>query len=149
MTGVQTCALPISWDKASYVAGEIATLTVQFLDSKGNKANNVGAPGSLTITAPMMTAVSATDSASNLPTKNDGTRTYTWTVGKSSGITTGTYTSIVEYASLVAGTKQTPTYKVGTGTSEVTNAEVLKSIVALIASINKQIQALQKLLLKR
>ena len=138
-----------SWDKASYVAGELATLTVQFLDSKGNKANNVGAPGSLTITAPMMTAVSATDSASNLATKNDGTRTYTWTVGRSGGITTGTYTSIVEYASLVAGTKQTPTYKVGTGTSEVTNAEVLKSIVALIASINKQIQALQKLLLKR
>jgi hypothetical protein len=81
--------------------------------------------------------------------KADGSRVYTFTVGKDTGITAGTYTSIVEYASLVAGTKQTPTYKVGTGTSEVTNAEVLKSIVALIASINKQIQALQKLLLKR
>ena len=33
--------------------------------------------------------------------------------------------------------------------SGVTNADVLKSIVALIASINKQIQALQKLILKR
>jgi hypothetical protein len=33
--------------------------------------------------------------------------------------------------------------------SSVTNAEVLKSIVALIASINKQIQALQKLILAR
>jgi hypothetical protein len=31
----------------------------------------------------------------------------------------------------------------------VSNADVLKSIVALIASINKQIQALQKLILKR
>jgi hypothetical protein len=31
----------------------------------------------------------------------------------------------------------------------VSNAEVLKSIVALIASINKQIAALQKLILKR
>ena len=138
-----------SWDKASYVAGEIATLTVQFLDSKGNKANNVGAPGSLTITAPMMTAVSATDSASNLATKNDGTRAYTWTVGKSSGITTGTYTSIVEYASLVAGTKQTPSYKINSGTDDVAFAEVLKSVIALIASINKQIQALQKLILQR
>jgi hypothetical protein len=136
-----------SWDKASYVAGEIATLTVQFLDSKGNKANNVGAHGGATITAPMFTAVTAhTGTVSN---KADGSRVYTFTVGKDTGITAGTYTSIVEYASLVAGTKQTPTYKVGTGTSEVTNAEVLKSIVALIASINKQIQALQKLLLKR
>jgi hypothetical protein len=40
-------------------------------------------------------------------------------------------------------------YKVGTGSTAVTNEEVLKSIVALIASINKQIQALQKLILKR
>jgi hypothetical protein len=136
-----------SWDKASYVAGEIATLTVQFLDSKGNKANNVTAHGAATITAPMFTAVTAhTGTVSN---KADGTRVYTFTVGKDTGITAGTYTSIVEYASLAAGTKQTPVYKVGTGTSEVTNAEVLKSIVALIASINKQIQALQKLLLKR
>jgi len=30
-----------SWDKASYVQGEIATLTVQFLDSKGNNANRI------------------------------------------------------------------------------------------------------------
>jgi hypothetical protein len=33
--------------------------------------------------------------------------------------------------------------------ASVTNADVLKSIVALIASINKQIQALQKLILAR
>jgi hypothetical protein len=37
----------------------------------------------------------------------------------------------------------------GGGTAAVSNADVLKSIVALIASINKQIQALQKLILKR
>jgi hypothetical protein len=39
--------------------------------------------------------------------------------------------------------------KTGTGAAAVSNADVLKSIVALIASINKQIQALQKLILKR
>jgi hypothetical protein len=139
-----------SWDKASYVAGEIATLTVQFLDSKGNKANNVGAPGTVTISAPMMTAVSSTSSASNLAAKNDGTRTYTFTVGISGGsTTTGTYVSIIEYATLAAGTKQTPSYKISSGTDDVAFAEVLKSIVALIASINKQIQALQKLILKK
>jgi hypothetical protein len=70
-------------------------------------------------------------------------------VGKSSGITTGTYTSIVEYASLIAGTKQTPSYKINSGTDDVAFAEVLKSVIALIASINKQIQALQKLILQR
>jgi hypothetical protein len=136
-----------SWDKASYVAGEIATLTVQFLDSTGNKANNVGAHGAASITSPMFTAVTAhTGTVSN---KADGTRVYTFTVGKDTGITAGTYVSIIEYASLVAGTKQIPSYKVSTGGSTVTNEDVLKSIVALIASINKQIQALQKLILKR
>ena len=39
--------------------------------------------------------------------------------------------------------------KIVDSSGTVTNAEVLKSIVALIASINKQIQALQKLILKR
>ncbi len=107
----------------------------------------MGAHGAATITAPMFTAVTAhTDTISN---KSDGSRVYTFTVGKDTGITAGTYTSIIEYASLVAGTKQTPTYKVATGADTTTNADVLKSIVALIASINKQIQALQKLILKR
>jgi hypothetical protein len=48
----------------------------------------------------------------------------------------------------LGGTDQVVSYKVA-GTGAVSNADVLKSIVALIASINKQIQALQKLILKR
>jgi hypothetical protein len=136
------------FDKASYVQGEIATLTVQFLDSRGNKANTVGLHNALaTGSFPMMTAVSSF--AGVVAGKNDGTRTYTFTVGGSSAVTAGSYVAIVEYASLLAGTKQTPAYKVSTGSSDVSNAEVLKSIVALIASINKQIQALQKLILQR
>jgi hypothetical protein len=43
----------------------------------------------------------------------------------------------------------TATLVVKESTASVSNAEVLKSIVALIASINKQIQALQKLILRR
>ena len=137
-----------SFDKASYVQGEIATLTVQFLDSKGNKANNVGLHNALaTGSFPMMTAVTAFSGV--VANKNDGTRTYTFTVGGSSAVTAGSYVAIVEYASLLAGTKQTPAYKVGTGSSDVSFTEVLKSVVALIASINKQIRALQKLILKR
>jgi hypothetical protein len=66
-------------------------------------------------------------------------------------MTAGTYTGIVDFTGLtaVAAVKSTPTYKLSTGGDTTTNADVLKSIVALIASINKQIQALQKLILKR
>jgi hypothetical protein len=140
-----------SFDKAAYVQGDIATLTVQFLDSKGNKANNVSSSGTVEVVMPMMTAVSATDSATNLPTKSDGTRTYTFTVGTNSGVTAGTYNGIVDFPSLtaVAAVKATPKYKISSGSEDVAFEEVLKSVVALIASINKQIQALQKLILQR
>jgi len=139
-----------SWDKASYVQGEVATLTVAFKDSKGNAANNVVAPGAATFVTPMLTAVSTTGSAGMLPSAN-GSKTYTFTVGTASGMTAGTYTSIIDFTGLtdVAAEKATPTYKLTTGGDTTTNADVLKSIVALIASINKQIQALQKLILKR
>jgi hypothetical protein len=137
-----------SFDKASYVQGEIATLTVQFLDSKGNKANTVGLHNVLaTGSFPMMTAVTAFTGV--VANKTDGSRVYTFTVGGTSAVTAGSYVAIVEYASLLAGTKQTPAYKISTGSTDVSFTEVLKAVVALIASINKQIQALQKLILKR
>jgi hypothetical protein len=138
-----------SWDKASYVQGDIATLTVKFLDSKGNAANNVVSYGYSTIVAPMLTAVSATGAAS--VSDNAGVKTYTFTVGTSTGMTAGTYTSIIDFTGLtaVAAVKSTPTYKLTAATTDVEFSEILKSVVALIASINKQIQALQKLILKR
>jgi len=139
-----------SMDKASYTQGEIGTLTVQFLDSKGNKANSVIAVGAATFVLPMLTLVTATGSATAI-TNADGEIKYTFTVGTSSGMTAGTFSGIVDFTALtdVAATKATPTYKLSTGGDTTTNADVLKSIVALIASINKQIQALQKLILKR
>jgi len=139
-----------SFDKASYVEGELATLTVKFLDSKGNPANSVSGTGGWTAVTPMLTNVSATGAAAGLGTT--GSKTYQYTVGTASGMTAGTYTSIIDFTSLTgAGTavKATPTYRLTTGGDTTTNADVLKSIVALIASINKQIQALQKLILKR
>jgi hypothetical protein len=138
-----------SFDKASYVQGEIATLTVKFLDSKGNAANSIDSTGTWTSVTPMLTNVSATGAAAGLG--NTGSKTYTYTVGTASGMTAGTYTSIIDFTSLTAAgaAKSTPTYKVSSGGDTTTNADVLKSIVALIASINKQIQALQKLILKR
>jgi hypothetical protein len=137
-----------SMDKTTYNQGDIAKVTVQFLDSKGNKANTVAAPGASTFTLPMMTAVDYASSATAV-TKADGTVVYTFTVGTTGTFSAGTYTGIVTYSALAAANPATITYTVKTGGDTTSNADILKSIVALIASINKQIQALQKLILKR
>jgi len=139
-----------SFDKAAYRQGEIATLTVKFLDSKGNPANSVDVVGTSQMILPMMTFVSATGTA-NTVTDANGEVKYTLTVGTTTGMTAGSYAGIVDFTALtaVAATKQTVSYTLSTGGDTTTNADVLKSIVALIASINKQIQALQKLILKR
>jgi hypothetical protein len=143
-----------SFDKASYVQGEIATLTVKFLDSKGNAANSVTSPsstGTTVLSVPMMTRVTALPGATTL-TKADGSLAIKYTVSlDTAGITAGGYNGIIDFPALtaVAATAQTVGYKLTTGNDTTTNADVLKSIVALIASINKQIQALQKLILKR
>jgi hypothetical protein len=131
-----------SWDKATYTAGDIATLTLTFKDSKGNASNSLDAPGAHTIIAPQLTNVSTTGSAVKL-TNAGGVITYTYTVGT----TAGSYSAIIDFSGL--DQKETASYKIVTGGDTTTNADILKSIVALIASINKQIQALQKLILKR
>jgi hypothetical protein len=140
----------VSLDKASYSQGEIGTMTVSFLDSKGFKANSVIAVGGASMIMPMLTLVTATGSATALTDAN-GEIKYTFTVGTTSGMTAGTYSGIVDFTALtaVAAVKATPTYKLSSATSDVAFSEILKSVVALIASINKQIQALQKLILKR
>jgi hypothetical protein len=148
-----------SFDKASYVQGEVATLTVQFLDSKGNPANRKttiagAAAADAHIIAPMLTAVtSVVGAAANYTVRPDinGKKVYTFSVGTSTGLTAGKYNAVVDYYAMVAAgaSKVTIPYTVTTGGDTTTNADVLKSIVALIASINKQIQALQKLILKR
>jgi hypothetical protein len=140
-----------SWDKASYVQGEIATLTVQFKDVAGNAAasSNTGATAAV-ISAPQMT-ITSTPSA-NKNANASGAVVHTFTVGTNSGVIEGSYNALVDYPTLTgaqSATVQSVPYKVTTGTNAVSNADVLKSIVALIASINKQIQALQKLILKR
>jgi len=134
-----------SFDKAKYVSGEVAKLTVSFKDSKGNVANNVTAPGASTISVPGMTLVSTTGAADAVA-KAGGKFEYTYTVGQ----TAGKFAAVVDFTgALVYSAVQNPSYEISTGGDTTTNADVLKSIVALIASINKQIQALQKLILRR
>jgi hypothetical protein len=131
-----------SWDKATYTAGDVATLTLTFKDSKGNAANSLDPAGAHTITAPLLTNVSTTGSATKL-TDTNGVIKYTYTVG----VTAGSYAAIIDFSGL--DQKETASYKIVSASSDVSFAEVLKSVIALIASINKQIQALQKLILRR
>jgi hypothetical protein len=140
-----------SWDKASYIQGDIAKLTVQFKDVKGNNAPSTGANGgaaagtitgtTATITAPMMTLVGTL--TNNTAVDGNGAIVYTYTVGTTGTFTDGSYNSIVDFPALseTTGSVQTATYKVASSaTPGVSNADVLKSIVALIASINNRFQ---------
>jgi hypothetical protein len=145
-------AYTASLDKASYTQGEIATLTVKFVDAKGNPANGIDAVTANTndavISANQMTLVSAYTNAQTADV--NGSATFTLTVGTASGVVDGSYNAIVSFPTLnTVGKNQSVPYKVSSGSTAVSNAQVLQSIVALIASINKQIQALQKLILKR
>ena len=143
-----------SWDKASYTPGSIATLTLSFKDIYGNKSNaydsiSVSAANTtMTITgAPSATPVTAI--GNDKPSGVTGAKTYQFVVGT----TEGDFVAVVVPTEVVENnddqTNLSLAYSVKAGTATVSNADVLKSIVALIASINKQIQALQKLILKR
>jgi hypothetical protein len=144
-----------SLDKASYVPGDIATLTISAKDSSTAKravSDDTTVGGGTTASGPAisgsnMTAVTA---PSNGDTFTSGVKTYKFVVGS----TTGSYNMVVDLpainsVSTVGAAAVTIPYKITASTTEVSNADVLKSIVSLIASINKQIQALQKLILAR
>jgi hypothetical protein len=139
-----------SLDKASYVPGDIATLTISARGQFGNPVFDGEGVGTnalpISIAASNMTPVIA---ATNPDTFTAGVKTYKFIVGS----TEGSYNMVVDLSEYNSSSKPqsavTVPYKIALGTATVTNADVLKSIVSLIASINKQIQALQKLILKR
>ena len=140
-----------AWDKAVYTPGSVATLTISFKDRDGDAANAydlVGNGALITIAGgPSATAVTI-PAATDKPSDGVGIKTYQFVVGT----TEGDFAAVVTVADVNANgvaKAQTASYSVKASSSTVTNAEVLKSIVALIASINKQIQALQKLILRR
>jgi hypothetical protein len=97
----------------------------------------------------MLTSVDYASSATAV-TKADGSLVFSFTVGGTdTAFTAGTYTGIVNYSALTAQVPATVTYTLKSASTDVSFTEVLKSVVALIASINKQIQSLQRLILNR
>ena len=126
-----------AWDKAQYNTGDIMTLTITAKDSGGRLAYDgedlagivVAVGGADTTVAP-----AATDTILN------GKKTYKY-VAKT---TAGSYGWSVYVTSGSGMDNIVGTYKIVDATTVVSNAEVLAAIVKLIASINKQIKALQK-----
>jgi hypothetical protein len=155
-----------SWDKASYTPGSLATLTISVKDDEGRAANDYhylsglgdaydNGVGTQVNTAATLVSITGGPSATAvvIPAHSDrltsGKKTYTFIVGS----TEGDYQAVIAVPSInTVNSKQsavTAAYSIKVANAGVTNAEVLKSIVSLIASINKQIQALQKLILRR
>jgi hypothetical protein len=154
-----TCAgAPVNYtastDKAVYNTGDVMTVTLSFTDKSGKAANDfaliskasyVGTIASGAIAS----TVTGPSSAATGEAATSGKKAYKYIVGQD----TGSYSMAVDFPNVNNTTyKQaaiTVPVTVASATTVVSNADVLKSIVALIASINKQIQALQKLILKR
>jgi hypothetical protein len=88
------------------------------------------------------TATDAADSAA-------GVKKYSFVVGATEGDNTAVVSVPVVNSANSAQSNVTVTYTIKSTSSAVSNADVLKAIVSLIASINKQIAALQKALLRR
>jgi hypothetical protein len=138
---VAACGLGVnkytaSLDKNSYVPGEIATLTISATDINGAKVADTSTVGSnVAISGGGLTAIAAPTSADTFA---QGVKTYKFTVGN----VNGAYNMIVDLPAHVAtDTAKTVSYKIADGA--ISNAEVLNGIVALIASITKQIEQLQ------
>jgi hypothetical protein len=126
-------------DKAVYVPGDIATLTITLKDSGGRPAADSSDLGTTNkpvgIAGSNMTAVTA---PSNVDSPTAGVKKYTFIVGA----TEGSYQMSVSLPAIDVAV--TVPYTIKASTSAVSNAEVLAAIVKLIASINKQIRALQR-----
>jgi hypothetical protein len=145
-----------SLDKATYAPGDLATLTITATDKTGaavwdaDTAGDAIALGDATdqvsIYLPMLTAITA-------PTNSDyfsgGKKTYKFSVGATEGSYNGVVNLPAYNSTTYSQSALTLPFTIKSSSGAVTNADVLKAIVSLIASINKQIAALQKALLKR
>jgi hypothetical protein len=129
----------ISTDKAAYKIGEVATITIDAKDSTGAAVSDLTLMP--TATALSWGGATAVTNTALTDAFSAGKRTY-----QAQMTTAGAFNVAAVISGSVTKTA-TAAYTISGG--DASNADVLKSIVALIASINKQIQALQKLILAR
>jgi len=141
----------VSLDKATYKQGDVATLTITALGVGGlPTAYGTTLGAGMSIAMPGMTAVVAPATTDTESVSRGGVWTYTYTVNVGAE---GSYNGAVKLATAYTTSPQynkatTVAYTIA-ASGAVSNADVLKAIVSLIASINKQIAALQKALLKK
>jgi len=148
-----------SFDKTSYNPGDLAILTVTFKDASGQLAADVSgaianASNTPSIFGSNLTGTSGTAATAGTTSDDtaNGVATYKFIVGS----TAGSYRAFVDFpkidavataAGLTQGTVA-PVYTIASSGGTSLN-DVLKGIVSLIASINKQIAALAKLVAKK
>jgi hypothetical protein len=137
-----------SLDKAVYNPGDLATLTITAKDASGNAPFKGETVHSDSASVPAISGLGMTPVTT--PTSADtfnspvGQKIYTFTVGNTA---TGKFNLAVDLGYSGNSAIAIP-YEIK-GDGSTSNADVLKAIVSLIASINKQIAALQKALLRR
>jgi hypothetical protein len=136
----------VSTDKATYLPGESGTLTITVKDSGGRPVSDaavlgtaaskfaIGGSGLTFLSAPLHT-----------DTSDGGKFVYKFYTT----LTEGNYVAGVTLSEATVVTTETANFTVKGSSAATSNADVLKAIVSLIASINKQIAALQKALLRR
>jgi hypothetical protein len=135
----------LSLDKAAYNMGEIITMTIKATDAYGLPVADGTALGS--VTSDLNVSVSGS-AAVTAPTYTDTSTDGAWEYKYTAGINDGMWVAGAQLKHITGDTAKQATYKINSS-GGVSNADVLKAIVSLIASINKQIAALQKALLKK
>jgi len=129
----------VATDKASYAVGEVAVITIEAKDSKGNPVADSSKmqAGSVSVGGGALTyTLLGTDAAGLTESFTGGKVTL-----RAQMTTAGKFNAVVSLAGAATSSASTG-YAVTDGA--VSNAEVLAAIVKLIASINNQIKALQK-----
>jgi hypothetical protein len=142
--GGQIDTWTISLDKAVYNTGDLGTLTITAKDANGAQPASISVLGGVSgasLGAGADWVATPTDTATTVA----GVKTYKFAASNEPG----SYSVIVDINGVTEYSAKTVQYKVVDSSGGVTNADVLKAIVSLIASINKQIAALQKALLKK
>jgi len=137
----------VSMDKASYKIGEVATVTITAKDSSGAAVSDMTTIGTTAAVTPSGGSMVKEETAGTWAGGGDsflgGKKSY-----QVSMTTAGAWTIVVNLPGTTTKSL-TAAYTVVDGSGAVTNAEVLAAIVKLIASINKQIANLQKLIRKK